>query len=65
MNASSSGDWDRIEGYVAVSAMVGGGQHPQPEPHEAGAPELGAAYLARKPNWYQYQDICHSVEIIT
>jgi hypothetical protein len=31
MNASSSDDWERIEGYVAVSAMVGGGQHAQPE----------------------------------
>ena len=31
MHASSSGDWERIEGYIAVSAMVGGGQHRQPE----------------------------------
>ena len=31
MDASSWDDWERNEGYVAVSAMIGGGQHAQPE----------------------------------
>jgi hypothetical protein len=31
VDASSWDDWERNEGYVAVSAMIGGGQHAQPE----------------------------------
>ena len=31
MDASSWDDWERSEGYVAVSAMIGGGQHAQTE----------------------------------
>ena len=31
MHALCSDDCERIEGHVAVSAMVGGGQHAQPE----------------------------------
>ena len=31
MDASSWDDWERNEGYGAVSAMIAGGQHAQPE----------------------------------
>ena len=31
MDASSWDDWERNEGYVAVGAMIGGGQPAQPE----------------------------------
>ena len=49
MRASSSDDCERIEGHVAVSAMVGGGQHAQPERMLTRQARLLGAQAARCP----------------